>query len=351
MWSGRFAVDTHFMRRLAALAVAAPVFAVLAATAGARSAVAPSWAAPQIAAVVDVGLMAPTVAEFRPGDPLTATEFATVLATLGASVAVDDPDHAVTMRELDAQLVSLVGLRSAARHVRLAAVDAGLAPKPWLGTETVARLLGLRVNHERIEEELELQLSQPATRAEAAFSIARVLTLDDATIEAVRMTAESFTLPYLTEWQRVVLARAVRFVGSPYVWAGTSERPQLLFGKLMPGGFDCSGFVWRVYKLEPFVGAPALAQVLRGRTSYEMSGEVLSSSRLTRDLLQPGDVVFFGSRGPRSRPSEVGHMGIYVGNDWIVHSSRFGTTLTPMTGWYDTAFAWGRSPLREAGLS
>jgi len=43
-------------------------------------------------------------------------------------------------------------------------------------------------------------------------------------------------------------------------------------------------------------------------------------------------------------------MGIYVGNDWIVHSSRYGTTLTPMTGWYETEFAWGRSPLVEAGL-
>jgi cell wall-associated NlpC family hydrolase len=109
--------------------------------------------------------------------------------------------------------------------------------------------------------------------------------------------------------------------------------------------------VWRVYKLEPFAGAPALAQVLRGRTSYAMSGEVLRSARLTRDLLQPGDLVFFGSRGPRSRPSEVGHMGIYVGNGWIVHSSRFGTTLTPMTGWYDTTFAWARSPLAEAGIT
>ena len=43
--------------------------------------------------------------------------------------------------------------------------------------------------------------------------------------------ADGFALPFLTEWQRVVLARAVRFVGSPYVWAGTSERPQPLLGK------------------------------------------------------------------------------------------------------------------------
>ncbi len=81
-----------------------------------------------------------------------------------------------------------------------------------------------------------------------------------------------------------------------------------------------------------------------------MSGEVARAARIPREALRPGDVVFFGSRGVRSTPSEVGHMGIYVGNDWIVHSSRFGTTLTPMTGWYETTFAWGRSPLVEAGL-
>ena len=43
-------------------------------------------------------------------------------------------------------------------------------------------------------------------------------------------------------------------------------------------------------------------------------------------------------------------MGIYVGNDWFVHASRFGTTLTPLAGWYATTFAWGRSPLVEVGL-
>jgi hypothetical protein len=81
----------------------------------------------------------------------------------------------------------------------------------------------------------------------------------------------------------------------------------------VPGGFDCSGFVWRVYKLEPYPDAPALAAVLRGRTTYAMSGEVPKSERIDRASIEPGDVLFFGSRGPASKPSEIGHMGIYVG--------------------------------------
>lgn len=339
------------MRRLAAVPLVALVLVTAVGSAAARPDTSRSWATPQIAAVVDAGLMAPSVAEFRPDEALTWTEFAVVLASLGGAATAVDPDRPVTMRELDAQLVTLAGLRPAARDIRLAALEAGLTPTPWLGTETVARLLGLRINHTRGEEELELQLSQPATRAEAAYSVARLLAIEEAEVETVREIAENFALPDLTEWQRAVLRRALRFVGSPYVWAGTSERPQQLFGKVLPGGFDCSGFTWRVYKLEPFVGAPGLAGVLRGRSSYEMSGEVPRSARIPRGRIQPSDLVFFGSRGPRSRPSEVGHMGIYVGNGWLVHSSRFGTSMQPMTGWYETTFAWGRSPLAEAGLS
>ena len=338
------------MHRIAVVSLAACVLAVVAGSAAARP-VARSWAAPQIAAVVDVGLMAPSVAEFRPDDPLTSTELATVLASFGGSVTVVDPNRAVTMRELDARLVSLVGLRSAATQIRLAAFNAGLAPKTWVGTETMARMLGLRINHERASETLELQLSQPATRAEAAYSIARVLALTPEELETARETAATFAVPYVNDWQRAVIARALRFVGSPYVWAGTSERTQKLSGRVFPGGFDCSGLVWRVYRLEPYAGAPALAKVLRGRTSYAMSGEVARSARIARDALEPGDVVFFGDRGAQSAPAEVGHMGIYFGNDWIVHSSRFGTTLTPIKDWYETRFAWGRRPLAEAGVS
>jgi len=308
------------------------------------------FASAEIRAFVDAGLMGPSVEAFRPDDPLTASELAVVVSSLGGAISIADPDALVPVRELDARLVSLAGLRAEAQLVRQSALDVGIAPRPWLGTETVARLLGFRINHPREEDELEPQVTQPVTRAEAAYSVATYLKLTDTKLESARTELEAFSLPPLSEWQRVVLDRALRFVGSPYVWAGTSEKPQQLFGKLLPGGFDCSGFVWRVYKPQPFEGAPGLSRVLVGRTTYAMSGEVPRSLRVGRDALAPGDVVFFGTRGPKSKPSEVGHMGIYVGNGWFVHSSRFGTTLTPMTDWYESSFAWGRSPLAEAGL-
>ncbi len=339
------------MRRILVLACLA-LSCLLAGSAGAAGSAARSWAAPEIRAVVGAGLMAPSVADFRPDELLTQGELAVVLASLGMSTAfVSDLDRPVTIRELDAQLVTAVGLRPEARALRLAALDSGLAPRQWLGTETVARMLGLRVNHVRGQEELELQVAQPATRAEAAYSVARVLALSALELDAVREAVAAFAIPELTAWEQVVLRRALRFVGSPYVWAGTSEKPQQLFGKRLPGGFDCSGLVWRVFKLEPFAGGPEVAATLKGRTSYDMSGEVAAPARIPHARLQPADVVFFGSRGPSSKPTEVGHMGIYLGNGWMVHSSDRGTTLVPMTGWYETRFAWGRSPLAEAGLS
>ncbi|HET7745171.1 MAG TPA: C40 family peptidase [Gaiellaceae bacterium] len=342
------------MGRLAVLACAAVALVAGVGDAGAVTGAgsSSSWATPQIKTVVAAGLMAPSVGQFRPGDPLTWSDFAVVLSSLGSPVTVTSaPDRPVTMRELDARLVTAVGLRPAARQLRLAALSAGLEPTEWLGTETVARMLGLRVNHLRDQEQLELQLSQPATRAEAAYSIARVLSLQSSEIGRVEAAADSFALPSLTAWQQIVLSRALRFVGSPYVWGGTSEKPQELFGKLVPGGFDCSGFVWRVYKLEPFAHAPSLAGILKGRTTYAMSGEVVRSKRVPRARLRPADLVFFGPNGPRSKPTQVAHMGIYLGNGWIVHAYDRGVALEPMVGWLDADFAWGRDPLAEAGLS
>jgi hypothetical protein len=336
------------MRRFVLLVCALALLAA-SATAGAQPAASRSWAAPQIKTVVGAGLMSSSVGEFRPNDPLTESELALALYSFGVELHVDEPFRRVSLRELDAQLVAAAGLRAEAQNVRFAARYAGLAPNAWFGTETVARLLGLRVNHPKDQEHLELQPTQPATRAEAAYSIARLLELEATEIEQVRATTYSFAMPLITELQKTLVKRAAKLVGSPYVWAGTSERPQTLAGKRQPGGFDCSGLVWRVFKLEPVAGVPALATALKGRTTYEMSGEIGRNARIPRERLQPADVVFFGDRGPRSKPSEIGHMGIYVGNGWMVHSSDRGTTLTPMTGWYASRFAWGRNVLAEAG--
>ena len=61
-------------------------------------------------------------------------------------------------------------------------------------------------------------------------------------------------------------------------------------------------------------------------------------------------MIFFGAVGPKSKPAQVGHMGIYLGNGWFIHSSSFGVAIAPLTGWYAQRFAWGRRPLAEAGL-
>jgi cell wall-associated NlpC family hydrolase len=335
------------MRRVCVLLA---LFALLA-PAGAAHA---SWADPQIRTVVAHGLMAPSVAEFRPQDQLSRRELGEVLAALtGQPQVVESPDTAVTVAQLDAALVNALGLGEAAARIKSTIALAGLRPPARLGTETVARLLRLRFNHPAAKDFRELRPGDPVNRAEAAYSVARYLELESWDVEAVEATAAGFALPELTVWQRRVLRRAARFVGYPYAWGGTSEFTQTLFGVTSRGGFDCSGYVWRVYKLQRFraPGGLRLMSVLRGRTTYQMAGEVGRNRRIAFDRLRPADVIFFGDRGTASAPSQVGHMGMYLGGGWFIHSSGQGVTLLPLAGWYEDTFAWGRRPLGEAGLS
>ena len=342
------------MRRLAAFGLVCLWLVPAATAAGDRS-----WAQPQITTVVEAGLLADTVASFKPQQPLTQSDLAGALAALSLTSGEPSkyrfrpaaPSRAVTIRQLDAALVGFLGLGDSARSVTAALRNAGLAPKAGAGTETIARLLGFRFNHPAENDALELGLNDPATRAEAAYSFARLLNLSGWEQDWIRSQTEELTLPELSDAQRQVLTRAVSFVGYPYVWGGTSEAAQQPFGKRVPGGFDCSGFIWRVFKLEPFPGASALASVLRGRTTYQMSGEVPPAERITKaESLEPGDLIFQGDAGPKSKPAQIGHAGIYLGGGWFAHSSGSGTTLRPFEGWYRDRFAWARRPLREAGV-
>jgi cell wall-associated NlpC family hydrolase len=312
-----------------------------------------SWALPQIRAVVGAGVMGPDVATFHPNDPLTRVALEQLVAglTRTAPVLSPNPTATVTMAGLDGRLVNALELSATAGLFQQAAKTAGLAPPARFGTEAVARLLGLRMNHPAAQDSLELLPGETATRAEAAYSGAQILRFSGWETQAVTDAAPTFTLPILTSWQQRILKTAVRFIGYPYVWGGESERKESPFGVQAHGGFDCSGFVWRVYKLQQYPDEGTLASTLRGRTTYVMSGEVPRSKRIPFAKLAPADVLFFGAQGPKSKPTQVDHMGIYLGNGWFIHSSGYGVAIAQLSGWYRTKFAWARRPLAEAGLA
>ena len=93
---------------------------------------------------------------------------------------------------------------------------------------------------------------------------------------------------------RAVASFASRFVGNPYVYGGTS----------LTNGADCSGFVMSVYA-NFGVSLPHSSSALRS-VGYGVS---LADA-------QPGDIICYS-----------GHVGIYVGNNTIVHASTAKTGI------------------------
>ena len=339
------------MTRRVLFAVLAVV--LLAATPSLASAAKRSWAESEIKLVTARGLMSPAGAGFRPDDPVTQGELAQLITGLSAEPTRTPatPSGGVTIAQLDAQLVGALGLGDEATLFYRAARAVGIKPPARFGREVVARLLGLRYNHPAAEDGRELLWSDPATRAEAAYSAAQILRFRGWETEWIEAEAAALVLPELTPLQQRILTYAFGLVGYPYVWGGTSTTRQAPFGVKAPGGFDCSGFLWQVYRLRAHAGARGLGNVIRGRTAAQMAGEVARAKRVPYEALEPGDLLFFARGGVRAKATAVDHAGIYVGSGWMIHSSRQGVALVKLEGWYLERFAWGRRPLAEAGLA
>jgi len=86
-----------------------------------------------------------------------------------------------------------------------------------------------------------------------------------------------------------ILRTALAYVGTPYVWGGTSPR-----------GFDCSGYVWYVYA-SAGIGIPRTADA-----------QFAAGAPIEGDP-KPGDLVFF-----QTYDWGASHVGIYLGNGWFV---------------------------------
>lgn len=98
-----------------------------------------------------------------------------------------------------------------------------------------------------------------------------------------------------------VVSFASQFIGNPYVYGGTS----------LANGADCSGFVMSVFR-QFGISLPRTSRE-QGRSGIKVVG--LENAR-------PGDVVFY-----------EGHIGIYMGQNQLVHSSNpeDGIKVSPVT--------------------
>jgi len=118
-----------------------------------------------------------------------------------------------------------------------------------------------------------------------------------ASTAAVRPTLRggSHAVPMPTVGERAA-AIAVRAVGVPYRWGGTSPT----------GGFDCSGLVYWAY---------GRLGVNLPHSSYALydAGRAVARSRM-----KAGDLLFF---------SGLGHVGIYIGRGRMVHAPHSGTLV------------------------
>ncbi|MBU9712748.1 peptidoglycan-binding protein [Evansella tamaricis] len=102
-----------------------------------------------------------------------------------------------------------------------------------------------------------------------------------------------------------LIADAASYIGTPYLWGGTSG-----------SGFDCSGFVQYIFK----------------KNNVHLPRTVAEQWKATVSVNQPrvGDIVYFETY--KAGPS---HNGIYIGNNQFIHSgSSSGVTISRLDSSY-----------------
>lgn len=118
-----------------------------------------------------------------------------------------------------------------------------------------------------------------------------------------------------------MIAEAEKYLGYPYVWGGS--RPST--------SFDCSGFVCWVVNHSGWN---------LGRTSAQ--GLFNACTPISRGNARPGDLIFF--KGTYDTPG-VSHVGIYVGNNRMIHCGNpISYTIINTQYWQSHFYAFGRLP-------
>lgn len=116
---------------------------------------------------------------------------------------------------------------------------------------------------------------------------------------------------------QAIVELAKQYLGTPYVYGGSS-----------PSGFDCSGFVYFLYK--------SMGVTLNRVAADQMK----NGTWVPKNALQPGDIVGFTNGS-----GYINHVGIYAGNGMMIHSPQTGDVVkyeSIVTGNYANRLTCGR---------
>lgn len=118
-------------------------------------------------------------------------------------------------------------------------------------------------------------------------------------------------------------AEVSQWLGVPYRYGGITKK-----------GVDCSGLAYQVYKKVYRKDLP--------RSTSELAKKNIKN--VSKEKLNPGDLVFFATTGNKKK---ISHVGIYLKDGYFIHaSSRRGVVVSNLSeDYYKKAWKKGGRPL------
>jgi cell wall-associated NlpC family hydrolase len=230
-------------------------------------------------------------------------------------------------RQVEAEKVTLQHARVrqaqvvAERAAQKRSIEGQLAERQRLLSSVRDEIVRLQAAEQRRQAALAAQarerLAREREQARLADQIAPVGEVDPGAFDGASETPAFTPPPPDGSRASQVIAIAMQYLGVPYQWGGASPAT----------GFDCSGFVMYVYA-QIGVSLPHQAAAQYGYGVY-----------VSRDQLQPGDLVFFNG---------LGHMGMYIGGGQFIHAPHTGDVVKISSlydSWYAATFVGARRVL------
>lgn len=158
--------------------------------------------------------------------------------------------------------------------------------------EAALQTLGVK-RHSSLGAQEALTSNQAATKANS------LLPLPDGTASTVTNPTMMDKTAGPTKSNSTIVDAATKFLGTPYLWGGTTAK-----------GLDCSGLVQLAVKNATGKTIPRVAQ-----DQYDASTKIPTSQ------LNPGDIIGFGTK------TNVHHIGIYMGNGKFIDAPHTGAKV------------------------